>query len=97
MEEDQHIKYFWNALETFSQVTNNLKLTIESQTKTHFSSPVQEELRKFIKFACNQERIPFGEPCRGGANTLTNVPPYPMKIAPPDGSGNIQTRKHTYS
>ena len=48
----------------------------------------QEELRKFIKFACNQERIPFGHPCRDGAKDSTmNVPPYPMKIAPPDGSG----------
>ena len=48
----------------------------------------QEELRKFIKFACNQERIPFGNPCRdGGRDMAMNVPPYPMKIAPPDGSG----------
>ena len=50
--------------------------------------PFQEELRKFIKFACNQERIPFGHPCRDGAkDSAMNVPPYPMKIAPPDGSG----------
>ena len=50
--------------------------------------PTQEELRKFIKFACNQERIPFGNPCReGGRDTAMNVPPYPMKIAPPDGTG----------
>ena len=48
----------------------------------------QEELRKFIKFACNQERIPFGNPCRdGGKDSTMDVPPYPMKIAPPDGSG----------
>ena len=48
----------------------------------------QEELRKFIKFACNQERIPFGNPCRdGGRDSDMNIPPYPMKIAPPDGSG----------
>ena len=54
----------------------------------------QDELRKFIKFACNQERIPFGLPCRdgpGGKDTDTNVPPYPMKIAPPDGRGIYDT------
>jgi E3 ubiquitin-protein ligase HECTD4 len=53
----------------------------------------QEELRKFIKFACNQERIPFGNPCReGGRDTAMNVPPYPMKIAPPDGTGPPDSR-----
>jgi hypothetical protein len=41
----------------------------------------QEQLRKFIKFACNQHRIPSG-PCKDG--TQAHVPPYPMKIAPPD-------------
>ena len=51
---------------------------------------LQDELRKFIKFACNQERIPFGLPCReGGKDSETHVPPYPMKIAPPDGRGMI--------
>ncbi len=51
--------------------------------------PHQEELRKFIKFACNQERIPFGHPCRQdeGSDSTLHVPPYPMKIAPPDGRG----------
>ena len=49
----------------------------------HFLS--QEELRKFIKFACNQERIPFGNPCRD--ESTMSIPPYPMKIAPPDGNG----------
>lgn len=49
----------------------------------------QDELRKFIKFACNQERIPFGLPCRDGMkDNETHVPPYPMKIAPPDGRGD---------
>ena len=54
---------------------------ISSQSFLHS----QEELRKFIKFACNQERIPFGHPCRDGGTE--HVPPYPMKIAPPDGKG----------
>ena len=63
METDQHIEYFWTALEMFTQ----------------------EELCKFIKFACNQERIPFTCPCKDGGPDTAHVPPYPMKIAPPDG------------
>ncbi|KPP69529.1 hypothetical protein Z043_111707 [Scleropages formosus] len=63
METDQHIEFFWTALEMFTQ----------------------EELCKFIKFACNQERIPFTCPCRDGGPDTAHVPPYPMKIAPPDG------------
>jgi E3 ubiquitin-protein ligase HECTD4 len=47
----------------------------------------QEELCRFIKFACNQERIPQTCPCRDGGADTAHVPPYPMKIAPPDGSG----------
>ncbi|XP_043924358.1 probable E3 ubiquitin-protein ligase HECTD4 isoform X2 [Protopterus annectens] len=62
METDQHIEYFWTALEMFTQ----------------------EELCKFIKFACNQERIPFTCPCKDGGPDTAHVPPYPMKIAPPD-------------
>lgn len=42
------------------------------------------ELRKFIKFACNQERIPSAYPDEDGGGGLKHVPPYPMKIAPPD-------------
>lgn len=49
----------------------------------------QDELRKFIKFACNQERIPFGLPCRDEGREDMHVPPYPMKIAPPDGKGEL--------
>ncbi|XP_062371736.1 probable E3 ubiquitin-protein ligase HECTD4 isoform X2 [Sardina pilchardus] len=64
METDQHIEYFWTALEMFTQ----------------------EELCKFIKFACNQERIPFTCPCKDGGPDTAHVPPYPMKIAPPDGA-----------
>ena len=50
----------------------------------------QEELSRFIKFACNQERIPQLCPCREGGHESTHVPPYPMKIAPPDGPGQCQ-------
>ncbi|XP_059510969.1 probable E3 ubiquitin-protein ligase HECTD4 isoform X1 [Stegostoma tigrinum] len=64
METDQHIEFFWAALEMFTQ----------------------EELCKFIKFACNQERIPFTCPCKDGGPDTAHVPPYPMKIAPPDGA-----------
>lgn len=68
METDQHIEFFWTALEMFTQ----------------------EELCKFIKFACNQERIPFTCPCKDGGPDTAHVPPYPMKIAPPDGAaGNF--------
>lgn len=49
----------------------------------------QEELCKFIKFACNQERIPFTCPCKDGGPDTAHVPPYPMKIAPPDGTAGI--------
>ncbi|KAJ7309830.1 hypothetical protein JRQ81_007901 [Phrynocephalus forsythii] len=64
METDQHIEFFWGALEMFTQ----------------------EELCRFIKFACNQERIPFTCPCKDGGPDTAHVPPYPMKIAPPDGT-----------
>lgn len=67
METDQHIEFFWTALEMFTQ----------------------EELCKFIKFACNQERIPFTCPCKDGGPDTAHVPPYPMKIAPPDGAAGI--------
>jgi hypothetical protein len=67
METDQHIEFFWGALETFTQ----------------------EELCKFIKFACNQERIPFTCPCKDGGPDTAHVPPYPMKIAPPDGTAGL--------
>ncbi|XP_076346000.1 putative E3 ubiquitin-protein ligase HECTD4 isoform X3 [Tachypleus tridentatus] len=43
-----------------------------------------EELRKFVKFACNQDRIPSTCPCKDGQADAAHVPPYPMKIAPPD-------------
>eukprot|EP00045_Choanoeca_perplexa_P018473 m.292787 g.292787 ORF g.292787 m.292787 type:complete len:4258 (-) comp17829_c0_seq1:6294-19067(-) len=45
----------------------------------------QAELRKFVKFACNQERIPSAGGEQGG--TLQHVPPFPMKLAPPDDAG----------
>lgn len=45
----------------------------------------KDDLRRFLKFACNQERLPGTCVCQGGAKAHT--PPYPMKLAPPDGSG----------
>lgn len=71
METDQHIEFFWGALEMFAQ----------------------EELCKFIKFACNQERIPFTCPCKDGGPDTAHVPPYPMKIAPPDGTAGTALPK----
>ena len=45
----------------------------------------QAELRKFVKFACNQERIPSAGGEQGG--NVQHVPPFPMKLAPPDDAG----------
>ena len=42
-------------------------------------SITQQELGKFIKFACNQDRIPMT-----GPSDSSQIPPYPMKLAPPD-------------
>ncbi|XP_078681858.1 putative E3 ubiquitin-protein ligase HECTD4 [Branchiostoma floridae x Branchiostoma belcheri] len=52
----------------------------------------QDQLRKFVKFACNQERIPCTCPCKDGGPDTAHVPPYPMKIAPPDGPGSPDSR-----
>ncbi|XP_053376532.1 probable E3 ubiquitin-protein ligase HECTD4 [Mercenaria mercenaria] len=52
----------------------------------------QEDLCCFIKFACNQERIPQTCPCKDGGSDTAHVPPYPMKIAPPDGQGTADQR-----
>lgn len=46
----------------------------------------QDQLRKFVKFACNQDRLPMGSAAQLGGGTV-HVPPFPMKIAPPDGRG----------
>lgn len=48
----------------------------------------QDEQRKFIKFACNQERLPGRCSCQDGSTDI-HVPPYPMKIGPPDGRGRL--------
>ena len=54
------------------------------------------ERRKFIKFACNQERIPSAYADEGENDELRHLPPYPMKIAPPDensgGGGDPDAR-----
>ncbi|XP_014675681.1 PREDICTED: LOW QUALITY PROTEIN: probable E3 ubiquitin-protein ligase HECTD4 [Priapulus caudatus] len=54
----------------------------------------QDELCKFVKFACNQERIPMMCPCRDGSQETAHVPPYPMKIAPPDGRAGSADSRH---
>ena len=46
-----------------------------------------EQLNGFIKLASNQERLPHTCPCRDGGTETAHVPPYPMKIAPPDRPG----------
>ncbi|CAG5121382.1 unnamed protein product, partial [Candidula unifasciata] len=59
---------------------------------TALESFSQEELARFIKFACNQERIPQTCLCQEGGPDSAHVPPYPMKIAPPDGTGPPDSR-----
>ena len=58
-------------------------ITAEDQHVLQFwavlESFTQNELAKFIKFACNQDRIPMV-----GPEESSHIPPYPMKIAPPD-------------
>jgi len=50
---------------------------------TALESFTQEQLRKFVKFSCNQQRIPSSCPCQKDSSKA-HVPPFPMKIAPPD-------------
>eukprot|EP00041_Stephanoeca_diplocostata_P039548 m.1635171 g.1635171 ORF g.1635171 m.1635171 type:complete len:4171 (-) comp25420_c1_seq1:3546-16058(-) len=50
----------------------------------------QDQLRKFVKFACNQDRLPTSGASYGGGTV--HVPPFPMKIAPPDGRGRPDNR-----
>jgi len=58
-------------------------ITQQDQHVQHFWSALQSftqaERAKFIKFSCNQERIPMVGPSHS-----THLPPYPMKLAPPD-------------
>eukprot|EP00800_Vazella_pourtalesii_P003218 TRINITY_DN1323_c0_g1_i3.p1 TRINITY_DN1323_c0_g1~~TRINITY_DN1323_c0_g1_i3.p1 ORF type:complete len:2260 (+),score=553.45 TRINITY_DN1323_c0_g1_i3:560-6781(+) len=49
----------------------------------------QEEVRRFIKFACNLERIPSECPCSQGGEEIRHTPPFPMIIAAPDTKGTI--------
>ena len=52
-EADEHIRFFWAALESFSP----------------------RQVQRFLKFACNQDRVPMSATSPPG-------PPFPMKIAP---------------
>ena len=86
-------------MESFSQVNTISFIIIQMLVSNKPSSPLrhtsvcfvrfQDQLRKFVKFACNQERLPSRCTCQDG-NPHTadvHVPPYPMKIGPPDGRG----------
>ena len=64
------------------------------ETDTHIQyfwrvleSVTAEQLNGFIKLASNQERLLH--PCqrRDGGTETAHVPPYPMKIAPPNRPG----------
>ncbi|XP_059095573.1 probable E3 ubiquitin-protein ligase HECTD4 [Tigriopus californicus] len=79
--DEEHIQFFWNALESFTD----------------------RQLTRFIKFACNQERLPLAN-----VKTITNkfssekgkdedgstlhIPPFPMMIAPSD-KGDVQVEQ----
>lgn len=52
----------------------------------------QQQLQRFIKFSCNQERIPPVPANSVGTGGL--VPPYPMKIAPADTIENEPDNQH---
>ena len=56
---DEHIQYFWAALESFSP----------------------RQMQKFLKFACNQDRVP--------ATSSPPGPPFPMKIAPAAAAAGV--------
>lgn len=69
---------------------STIKTPSSKCTFNEFLLGFQDQLRKFVKFACNQERLPSRCTCQdGNPNTAdVHVPPYPMKIGPPDGRGN---------
>lgn len=70
-------------------IVDNQENVIRSRHMSVCFVRFQDQLRKFVKFACNQERLPSRCTCQDG-NPHTadvHVPPYPMKIGPPDGRG----------
>ena len=75
----QHTKYSVGLLES------DKHMQFFWQVLKSFS---QEELRRFIKFACNLERIPSECPCSQGGEEIRHTPPFPMIIAAPDAKGN---------
>jgi hypothetical protein len=56
---DEHIQFFWLALESFTA----------------------KQMQQFLKFACNQDRVPA---------TAPPGPPFPMKIAPASGREGVE-------
>jgi len=50
---------------------------------TALESMTPEELRNFVKFATNQDRLPTSCPCQNSPklSTAVHVPPFPMKLA----------------
>ena len=81
----RHTKYSVGLLETDKHIQ------FFWQVLKSFS---QEELRRFIKFACNLERIPSECPCSQGGEEIRHTPPFPMIVAAPDtkGSSNLDER-----
>ena len=58
-------------------------ISAQDQHVQHFWAALQSfsqaERAKFIKFSCNQDRIPMVGPSQS-----SHLPPYPIKLAPPD-------------
>lgn len=78
--DEEHIQFFWNALESFTD----------------------RQLSRFIKFACNQERLPqpnltdtskvSDDPSEDERAPTLHTPPFPMMIAPSD-KGDVQVEQ----
>ena len=68
---------------TFSKAEYDLKQLCRDNRQQQINFKLytlQEELGRFIKFSCNQDRLPM---CPGDTGGVP-PPPYPMKIAPHD-------------
>lgn len=52
----------------------------------------QSQLQAFVKFACNQERLPVVRDGHGDPHSSESLPPpYPMKVAPADRMSHDDT------
>lgn len=92
----------WPQLDLFAQSHTHYQVGV-SENDPHImyfwaalESFTPDELKKFIKFSCNLERLPITCPCQAhdhfssnhqlssASSSVVHVPPFPMKIAPID-------------